>query len=292
MEALKLKSDRFDFYKTKYGKNLLIDLIRLETLEQYIRSTQSHYLSYFDITLITEGEGQFVLNERVYELKKGLVVFSLPGQIRKWNFNKVPKGYVLIFEKAFLASFLSDPKFLDRLSYFNYNLEDYSLKLNEADSLHLIELCREIEEEVKSFKNNDEHILRALLFQVLILLNRKFKMAEPVQNCTETNRHIRGFVNLVSAKFKQEHAVLFYADALHISAGHLNDLSKSFLGTNAKRYISRQLMTESRRFLASTDLSISDIALELGFIDTSYFIRWFKSEAGQTPSSFRKEQNP
>lgn len=289
---MKIKSNRFDFYRMKYGKNLLIDLIRLETLEQYIRSTQSHYLSYFDVTLITEGEGQFVLNERVYELKKGLVVFSLPGQIRKWDFNKVPKGYVLIFEKAFLTSFLSDSQFIDKLSYFNHNLENYSLKLNEADTLHLIQLCQAIEEEVKGFKNSDEHILRALLFQVLIWLNRKFKASEPVQHDIETNRHIRSFVNLVSAKFKEEHSVLFYADALNISAGHLNDLSKSVLGTNAKKYISERIMTEVQRLLVFTDLSISDIALELGFIDTSYFIRWFKSEAGQTPFSFRKEQNP
>ncbi len=290
--ALKIKSDRFDFYETKYGKSLLIDLIHLEALENYISSANSHYLSYFDITLITGGRGQFVLDGTKYELEQGLVVFSSPNQIRKWNFNELPRGYVLIFEEAFLTSFLSDPKFIGKLKYFNPNLEDYSLQLGKVDTAYIINLCCEIESEIKNFRNNDESILRALLFQVLIWLNRKFKASESAQSHLETNRHIHRFVRLVSAKFKQEHCVSFYSDALSISAGHLNDLSKSFLGTSAKKYISKRMVIEARRLLLFTDSPISDIALELGFIDISYFIRWFKGEVGQTPLSFRKEQNP
>lgn len=289
---MKIKSERFDFYETKYGKKLLIDLIHLEALKNYISSTNSHYLSYFDITLITSGKGQFVLDGKTYELEKGLVVFSSPSQVRKWNFDEVPKGYVLIFEETFLTSFLCDPKFIGKLRYFNPNLENYSLKLNEADAAHIINLCSEIESEIKNFRDNDEHILRALLFQVLIWLNRKFKISGSTQKQSGMNRHIHSFVRLVSAKFKQEHCVSFYADALSISANHLNDLSNSFLGTSAKKYISGRMAIEARRLLLFTDSSISDIALELGFIDVSYFIRWFKLETGRTPLSFRKEHNP
>ncbi len=60
-------------------------------------------------------------------LKNGLVLFSSPGQIRKWNIDKV-QGYVLIFEKAFLASFLSDPGFIDT-SYF---IRDFKAETGET----------------------------------------------------------------------------------------------------------------------------------------------------------------
>ena len=288
---MKIKSNKFDFYKKKYGKNLLIDLIRLESLEKYINTDSSHSLSYFDITLITGGEGQFFLDGNKYVLEKGLVIFSSPGQIRKWNFNKVPNGYVLIFEKAFLTSFFSDPRFINKLSYFNRDLKDYSLRLGRTDITSIVDIFESIEIEIKNFKNNDEHILRALLYQVLIWLNRKYDTSKLPINHTPDNRHISKLIVLVSEKFKQEHSVSFYANELNISKGHLNDLSKSVLGISAKKYISEKIMAEAKRLLILSDSPVSDIALELGFIDTSYFIKQFKSETGKTPLFFRKEQS-
>jgi len=288
---LKIRSNRVDFYKTKYGKNLLIDLILLESLEKYISSDNPHYLSYFDITLITNGKGQFFLDEKKYELEKGLLIFSSPGKVRKWNFDKVPKGYVLIFEKAFFTSFFSDPKFIDKLSYFNRDLKNYFLKLNKTETTHIVDIFKNIESEIRNFKTNDEHILRAFLYQALIWLNRKFNDSELPQNLIKINHHISKFSILVSEKLKQEHSVSFYAGELNISAGHLNDLSKLILGRSAKRYISERIITEAKKLLILTDSSISEIALELGFVDSSYFIRKFKSETGKTPLFFRKEQN-
>ena len=288
---MKVKGNKFDFYRTKYGSNLLIDLIRLESLEKYIDSDSSHYLSYFDITLITDGKGQFFLDGKEFELEKGLVIFSSPGQVRKWNFDKVPEGYVLIFEKAFLASFFSDPGFVDKLVYFSCKPENYSLTLDEQGITHLVDIFRNIENEIRGFRNNDEHILRALLYQALIWLNRKSGMSGLNKNHQETNRHISRFVDLVSQKFKQEHNVSFYADNLNISSGHLNDLSKLLLGTSAKKYISGRIITEAKKLLVLSGSHVSEIALELGFIDTSYFIRRFRADTGKTPSSFRKEQN-
>ncbi len=290
-KTVKIKSNKIDFYKTKYGKNLLIDLIHLESLKKYINTDSSHYLSYFDITLITGGEGQFFLDGEKYGLKKGLVIFSLPGQIRKWNFDKIPTGYVLIFEKAFLASFFSDPNFIDGLSYFNRDLKNYSLWLDETSIIHIVDIFKKVESEIKHFKNNDEHILRALLYQVLIWLNRKFNTSELPLNQIETNRHIRKFVDLVNKKYKNEHSVSYYADKLNISTGHLNDLSKLVLGISAKKYISEIIIVQAKKLLVLSDSLVSEIALELGFIDTSYFIRQFKLETGKTPLSFRKEQN-
>lgn len=288
---MKIKSNKFDFYKTKYGKNLLIDLIQLESLEKYINSDNSHYLSYFDITLITCGEGYFFLDDKKYELEKGLVIFSSPGQIRKWKIDKVPNGYVLIFEKAFFASFFSDPKFIDKLNYFNRDLKNYSLNLDKKDIIHVVDIFKNIESEIKNIKNNDEHILRALLYQVLIWLNRKFNTSEMQRKPMGTNRHISKFVDLVSKKLKQEHSVLFYANELNISAGHLNDLSKLVLGISAKKYIDERILAEAKKLLILSELPIAEIALELGFVDTSYFTRRFKIETDKTPLSFRKEQN-
>lgn len=285
-----IKSNKVNFYKTKYGKNLLIDLIRLESLEKYINSDKPHYLSYFDITLITCGKGLFYLDSDTYKLKEGLVVFSSPFQLRKWDFKEVPQGYVLIFEKSFLTSFFNDSNFIEKLRYFNKSADTSALNLDIKEVSHIVGIFEDIINEIKDFKSNDEHILRALLYQVLIWLNRKFCETELPQTTKESNRHISQFVDLVSHKFKQEHNVSFYANELNISSGHLNDLSKLILGVNAKKYISGKLIEEAKKQLILTDSSVSEIALNLGFIDASYFVRKFKAETGNTPLLFRKDQ--
>ena len=50
---------KYDFFKTKYGDELLIDLIHLETLEKYMVVDCPHYLTYYDITLLIDGKGYF-----------------------------------------------------------------------------------------------------------------------------------------------------------------------------------------------------------------------------------------
>jgi AraC-like DNA-binding protein len=91
--------------------------------------------------------------------------------------------------------------------------------------------------------------------------------------------------------FKQEHCVAFYAQRLNISTGHLNDLSKTHLGVSAKKYIIRKIITEAQKMLTLTDFPIAEIALIFGFVDTSYFVRRFKTETGETPLAFRRNQN-
>ena len=47
-------------------------------------------------------------------------------------------------------------------------------------------------------------------------------------------------------------------------------------------------MLEAKRLLARTDLTVQQVAKELGFADPSCFCQFFRREAGLTPGSFRR----
>ena len=55
---------RYTFHKTKYGSELLIDIVNLKYVKKYLNKGITHTLTYYDITFITEGEGFFSI--RVY----------------------------------------------------------------------------------------------------------------------------------------------------------------------------------------------------------------------------------
>ena len=282
---------QYDFFRTKYGEELLIDLIHLEDLDTYIKRSPVQRLSYYDITVITNGNGTFTIDNYEQELKRGQVFFSAPGQIRKWNVIHTPKGYVLIFENEFLCTFFNDKQFTKRLSYFN----PYSppvLELTSGDFLKLRDLFQEIKAEILSFKRNDKHILRALLYQTLIFLNRKFIVVYPVTDKSAINRYIDQFAQLVETDFSQNRNVDYYAQHLCITSGHLNSLIKAHFGISAKRYILNKTILEAKRLLLYTEMSIDQIAGYLHYENTSYFAKIFREYTDMTPLNFRKQVNP
>ena len=42
---------QYDFYKHKYGDELLIDVVPLNTIKKYLKEQPVHILTYYDITI-------------------------------------------------------------------------------------------------------------------------------------------------------------------------------------------------------------------------------------------------
>ena len=78
-----------------------------------------------------------------------------------------------------------------------------------------------------------------------------------------------------------------YADALGVTARHLNQCVRAATGLTASETIQRRLHLEARRLLLESTLSVGAIAEALDFSDTPYFVRFFKRHAALTPGEFR-----
>lgn len=81
---------QYTFHKNKYGEELLIDIVELTFIKKITKNdTSSHTLTYYDITLITEGSGLFKINDQEYEVCPGDVVFTMPGDARGWDVENI-----------------------------------------------------------------------------------------------------------------------------------------------------------------------------------------------------------
>ena len=89
---------RYNFYKTKYGSELLIDVVDLQYTRKFLTQGKVHILTYYDITFITEGEGEFTIGNRTHLAAPGDVFFSKPGEVRSWDTDRIGNGHALIFE--------------------------------------------------------------------------------------------------------------------------------------------------------------------------------------------------
>jgi len=280
----------YNFFKTKYGSELLIDLIRLETLESYIRRDPKHCLTYFDITFITEGEGLFLIDGNEFSIGAGQLFFTAPNQIREWKIGSMPNGLVLIFEEEFICNFFNDVQFVQKLSFFTPSQHNPNLTLTKEQGQYYENILVQIENEILSKKDN--HLLRALLYQSLAWLNNAYRSLFQLPEVSVIDNRVLQFSQLVEQHFRENHSVGFYAGELCVTPGHLNDLIKKQYTISAKKYLQNRLVTEAKRLLLYSDSSVSEIAWQLNFQDPAYFIRSFRNETGNSPLAFRKKKNP
>ena len=96
---------QYDFYKHKYGDELLIDVVPLNTIKKYLKEQPVHILTYYDITLITSGEGEFLIDHQANRVKPQEIIFTRPGEIRKWDDKTIQDGFALIFEESSCSLF-------------------------------------------------------------------------------------------------------------------------------------------------------------------------------------------
>lgn len=285
---------QYNFYKTKYGDELLIDVVELKDIKKYVQKKPVHTLTYYDITLITEGKGGFNIDDQRHSVQAKDIIFSRPGEIRRWDKENIENGYALIFEEEFLISFFNDTYFIQNLSYFNTKRKCCKLSLNEDLYTRIIDLIRQIQKEIHEYQTKDKHILRAILYEVLMLLERAYKEAMLSDDLLshQINQHVNDFIHLVDKHFKLNRSIQFYADQLCISSNYLNELTKKIIGINAKQYIQNKVVLEAKRLLNYTTYSVSEIAYSLNYNNPSYFIRFFHNQVGTTPSEYRKITRP
>ncbi|WP_455591910.1 AraC family transcriptional regulator [Bacteroides sp.] len=285
---------QYTFYKNKYGTELLVDVVELKYTKRFLTASPVHTLTYYDITFITEGEGDFSIDNQTTASVPGDVFFSKPGEIRCWDVNHITNGYALIFEDEFLSSFFKDPLFVQHLSYFNMERTSSGLHLPDELYHRMLQLLREIKTEIGLFKQNDIHVLRALLYEALMLLDRAYRNEASVEDTGKEigKLHLSKFIRLVATHLKEQHSVQYYADRLCITPNYLNEIVSAAMKVSAKQYIQNKVMDEAKRLLVYTDLPVSDIAFELHFSTVSYFIRCFRRFAGSTPLLYRKMNKP
>lgn len=285
---------RYTFYKKKYGSELLVDVVELKDIKKYVAKSAVHTLTYYDITFITEGKGSFILENRTYQAGVGDVFFSKPGEIRSWDTESIMNGYALIFEDEFLSAFFKDSLFVQHLSYFNPMKASLKINLPEHSFLRVLKLLQSIKDEIDTFKQNDVHVLRAQLYETLMLLSRFYLQSAEGEEVNKEGRnlYLGRFIQLVDQLFKEQRTVGYYAGKLCITPNYLNEIVSTAMQVSAKQYIQNKVMEEAKKMLAYTDLSVSEVALRLNYEASSYFCRCFRQYTGKTPLAYRKSHKP
>lgn len=104
---------------------------------------------------------------------------------------------------------------------------------------------------------------------------------------TEGKAHAHRVFEYIQANLKNNIDVTAIADHVGISYSYVRKLVKDKSGKTVVDYINGLRIEEAKRLLKQTDMSMSDIALQVGYNNYQSFNRFFQKYEGVTPGEFR-----
>ena len=237
-----------------------------------------HRHPFFELIFISQGEGVMQVDFKDITMKKGSLFLFSPSQVHLPMITDEFHYFLLRFDLSIFA----DNIFFENLSIFNFN----TLIIQEPSFSFIENLLLNLDREFYQDKLLKQCSLSNLL--KLLLINIQRLLPEVVNSPIETTNFIT-LNKLIDANNYKIINPSEYAEKLKIPIKTLNNAVKEYTGLTCGEYIRSKTLIEAKRLLLYTNKNASEIAYELGFVDTAYFNRFFKREAGMAPIQFRKK---
>lgn len=247
-------------------------------------------LDFHQLILVSKGQFGHWVDCHLESIRGGSLLAMRPGQVQRFEVNKPWSGWVIIFRpESFQPTEGLDSRAL-RLSIDDIPSQ---LHLNKASFDGVSDVLEQIRHDT-SLAGSMQLVssliraqLQALLLRLLIISEQQ--QITPSKDSLQA-RHFRRFREATEEKLHEWHQVAVYSKLLGISEKTLSRASQAVAGLSSKAYLSKRIALEAKRLLAHTNWPITQVADKLGFDEVSNFIKFFRREAGYSPSEFRKQQ--
>ncbi|MDN5202025.1 AraC family transcriptional regulator [Fulvivirgaceae bacterium BMA10] len=284
-----IKTVRSYEYQAKQTEEDITFKVTSISLDTSCVANESELIDVYKIFWIERGSGRYYVDFQPYTIDGGGIFFLSPGQVFTVDGEKVEHGYQIAFDKEFYCVETQGKEIACNGMLFN-NIHRSSLIVPNDKELKqfsfIVEnMVEELQNPGKAHREMLETYLRWFLIQAI--RTTTYQHIDLRQAGEEANRLASDFIALVEKHYKQIHGVTDYADLLGISA---KSLAKRLHLTGYKKpteIIRDRLVLQAKRNLRYTNLSVKEIAFDIGFDDPAYFTRFFKKANQESPMEYR-----
>jgi AraC family transcriptional regulator, transcriptional activator of pobA len=230
------------------------------------------------VLLIEQGGGDATLDGQVHKLRPMHVVNIPLNHVHGFSFQRGTQGLVVTLAAEMLDQILPDARGLG---------DALAQSAVVRGSREIRNAMRQISNEHGQRNFARAHVLRSLTGLLLGLIARTLSRQSGARDDVAEGRLFRRFENLLEQHYREPWTVGQYASTLMITPTHLSRICRAATGQPASRLILNRLIREARRYLAYTNMPVSEIAYELGFKDPAYFSRLYAAATGFPPRTFR-----
>lgn len=239
--------------------------------------------------------GKMYYGQQEFDFDEGVMAFIEPNQVFRIQSDPASTekrwGWMLLIHPDFLWN-TPLAKNIRQYDYFDYSVNE-ALFLSEKEQNTLNGIIENIRQEYHT--NMDRFSKQIIISQIESLLNyserfynRQFITRE------KANHDILGRLEKLLADYFDDDlaitglpTVQYIADTLHVSPKYLSSLLKLLTGQSTQQHIHDRLISKAKEKLSTTNLSVSEIAYDLGFEHSQSFSKLFKTKTQMSPLEFR-----
>ncbi|MBS1508285.1 MAG: helix-turn-helix transcriptional regulator [Bacteroidetes bacterium] len=256
---------------------------------------------FYTISLKRNVVGKYRYGQQSYDFDEGLMTFFAPNQVitvelTEEDMTSKPSGWILAIHPDFLFGTALATS-IKKYSFLNYSVKE-ALFLSEKEESIINELFQNIRNEYQG--NLDRFSQQIVISQLELLFNyaERFYQRQFITRKISNHQILDKLETLLNDYFNGDNianhglpTVQYVSQTLNITADYLSSMLKSLTGLNTQQHIHNKLIEIAKVKLSSTNLSVSEIAFELGFEHSQSFNKLFKSKTKQTPLEFRASFN-
>ncbi|TYP99224.1 helix-turn-helix protein [Tenacibaculum adriaticum] len=263
-------------------------------------SIKNWIFDFYNISIKRGLNAKLKYGQQEYDFDNGVMFFISPNQVfgiePGVDHTAIRSGWMLLIHPDFFWD-SSLAKNIKQYEYFDYSVNE-ALFLSEKEENTLKDIIQKIKQEYHS--NIDEFSQSIIISHLEALLNYsdRFFQRQFITRKKANHQVLNRLEKLLEDYFNSEEllrnglpTVQYISETLNISPNYLRGLLKTLTGQNTQQHIHEKLIEKAKEKLSTTNLSVSEIAYELGFEHSQSFSKLFKSKTDVSPLEFRASFN-
>lgn len=257
----------------------------------------------FDFYLISVKKGltgKLKYGQQTYDHDGGVMSFMAPHQLLKIEKDVTGvsrrSGWMLLIHPDFIWN-TSLAKNIKRYEFFGYATTE-ALFLSDKEERGLDVIVDTISHEYRNNIDNFSQDIIISQIETLLHYSERFYQRQFIGRKKSGHQILDQMEILLDNYFSDQNrlgkglpTVTYISGQLNISPGYLSAMLKSLTGMNTQQHIHQKLIEKAKQRLSTTELSVSEIAYELGFEHPQSFSKLFKSKTNISPMEFRASFN-
>ncbi len=277
-------------------------LVSMITLDQIKCFSEEHLHSvvynFYSICIKKDYKGKLKYGQRFYDFDEGVMTFFSPGQVVSTEItgNLSLSGWWLVIHPDFLRPYTLSGK-IREYGYFSYAVSE-ALHLSEKEEAMIYSIMANIAQEYRSM--TDQFSQDLMISHIELLLNYANRFYHR-QFITRKQGNDDLLIRLEEALARHFEAALAenkglptvqgISKELNVSPDYLSDMLRTTTGQNTQQHIHQRLIEKAKKSLSTTQLSVSEIAYQLGFEHPQSFSKLFRNKTNTSPLEFRHSFN-
>ncbi len=274
----------------------LISLLKGARLPAEGVGAQPHALSFYKISYRPRLSSRLKYGQGYYDFEEGGLLFAAPNQViggPEEHEAGACGHYTLLIHPDFLAGSPLAKK-MQQYGFFTYSVNE-ALHVSAQEKELVLALFETMEAELASRLDEfSQEVVIAQLDLLLTYANRFYKRQFITRKAAHGGLLLQLEETLTDCFRREDLAqrgiptVHYLAQRLHVSPSYLSDMLRALTGQSAQQHIHDKLIGQAKEQLATTGLSVSEVAYALGFEHPQSFSRFFKTKTALSPLAFRQ----